>query len=54
MIPSFNQIIKSIEQLPAAEQEGIRRWLKDKGTTNGEGHGSKTQTAKEAYSKSEG
>lgn len=40
MIPSFDQIIKSIEQLPAAEQEKIRRWLEDKGETNGEGHGS--------------
>ena len=36
MISSFDQIIKSIEQLPAAEQERIRRWLEDKGATNGE------------------
>jgi hypothetical protein len=32
---SFDQIIKSIEQLPAAEQERIRRWLDEKGTPNG-------------------
>ena len=37
MIPSFDQMIKSIEQLPASEQERIRRWLEDKGATNGEG-----------------
>jgi len=35
MIPSFDQIIKSIEQLPAAEQERIRRWLDEKAPTNG-------------------
>ena len=40
MVPSIEQIIKSIEQLPAAEQEEIRRWLEDKGATNGEDHGS--------------
>lgn len=44
MIPSVDQIIKSIEQLPTAEQEKIRRWLEDKGPTNGEGHGSQTHT----------
>lgn len=33
---SFDQIIKSIEQLPAPEQERIRRWLDEKGTPNGE------------------
>lgn len=27
MTLSFDQIIKSIEQLPAPEQERIRRWL---------------------------
>lgn len=35
MIPSFEQIIKSIEQLPAPEQEKIRRWLDERGTPNG-------------------
>ena len=44
MIPSLDQIIKSIEQLPTAEQEKIRRWLEDKGATNGEGHGSQAHT----------
>src|SRR5918996_2225813 len=33
---TFDQIIKSIEQLPAPEQERIRRWLDEKGTPNGE------------------
>jgi hypothetical protein len=50
MIPSFDQIIKSIEQLPAAEQEKIRRWLEDKGTTNGEGHGSQAHGNRSAKS----
>src|SRR5215208_2434465 len=36
---SFDQIIKSIEQLTTAEQERIRRWLEEKGATNGEGQG---------------
>jgi hypothetical protein len=44
MIPSLDQIIKSIEQLPTAEQEKIRQWLEDKGATNGEGHGSRAHT----------
>lgn len=35
MIPSLEQIIKSIEQLPASEQERIRRWLDENGTPNG-------------------
>ena len=35
MFLSFDQIIKSIEQLPAAEQERIRRWLDEKAPTNG-------------------
>ena len=40
MMLSVDEIIKSIAQLPPAEQEKIRRWLEDKGATNGEGHGS--------------
>lgn len=36
MAQSFDQIIKSIEQLPAAEQERIRQWLDEKGASNGE------------------
>jgi len=43
MTLSFDQIIKSIEQLSAAEQERIRRWLNDKGATSGEGHGSQAR-----------
>ena len=37
---SVDQIIKSIAQLSAAEQERIRRWLEDKRATNGERQGS--------------
>lgn len=40
MIPSFDQIIKSIKQLPATEQEKFRQWLEDKRAKNGEGRGS--------------
>lgn len=40
MTLSVGQIIKSIEQLPAVEQERIRRWLEEKGATNGEGQSS--------------
>src|SRR5215212_5568636 len=40
---SLDQIIKSIEQLPAPEQERIRRWLDEKGTLNGEGNASQAQ-----------
>jgi hypothetical protein len=50
MIPSFDQIIKSIERLPAAEQERIRRWLEDKGATNGEEHGSQAHGTRSAKS----
>jgi hypothetical protein len=50
MNPSFDQIIKSIEQLPTAEQEKIRRWLEDKGATNGEGHGSQAPANRSAKS----
>ena len=50
MNPSFDQIIKSIEQLPAAEQERIRQWLEDKGATNGEGHRSQAQANRSAKS----
>lgn len=45
----FDQIIKSIEQLPPAEQERIRQWLEDKGTTNG-GHASQAQADRSAKS----
>jgi Family of unknown function (DUF5678) len=50
MIPSLEQIIKSIEQLPPAEQERIRRWLEDKGATNGEGHTSQADANRSAKS----
>jgi hypothetical protein len=40
---SVDEIIKSIAQLPAAEQKRIRRWLEDKGATNGERHGLQAQ-----------
>jgi hypothetical protein len=39
MTLSVDQIIKSIENLLAAEQKRIRQWMEDKGATNGEGHG---------------
>jgi hypothetical protein len=42
MTLSVDQIIKSIEKLPTAEQERIRRWLEDRRATNQEGHGSQT------------
>lgn len=35
MNASYDQIIKSIEQLPAAEQERLRQWLDEKSTANG-------------------
>jgi hypothetical protein len=50
MIPSFDQIIKSIEQLPAAEQERIRQWLDERGATNGEGHASHASANRSAKS----
>lgn len=50
MIPSFDQIIKSIEQLPAAEQERIRQWLDERGATNGEGHASQANANRSAKS----
>ena len=46
MNPSVDQIIKSIEQLPASEQERIRQWLDAKGTSNGETDNSQTRSAK--------
>ena len=50
MNSSFDQIIKSIEQLPASEQEKIRRWLDEKGTSNGEATGLQTRTNRSAQS----
>lgn len=50
MTPSFEQIIKSIEQLPAPEQERIRRWLDDKARSNGEEDDSQAQAGRSAKS----
>ena len=50
MIPSLDQIIKSIEQLPAAEQERIRQWLEGKGASNGEVHGLRANADRSAKS----
>jgi hypothetical protein len=50
MAPSFEKIIKSIEQLPASEQERIRRWLDARETSNGEENGCRTQAERSAKS----
>ena len=50
MTLSFDQIIKSIEQLPAPEQERIRRWLESKGATNGGRRGSQAHANRSAKS----
>ena len=50
MMLSVDQIIKSIAQLPTAEQERIRRWLQEKGATNGEGQGSQAHANRSARS----
>ena len=50
MALSFDQIIKSIEQLPTAEQERIRRWLESKRATNREEHGSQAHADRSAKS----
>lgn len=50
MTPDVDQIIKSIEQLPASEQERIRRWLDEKGTSNGVEDGSLTHANRSAKS----
>jgi hypothetical protein len=50
MTLSVDQIIKSIEQLPAVEQEKIRQWLEDNEATNGEGHGSQGHANRSAKS----
>jgi hypothetical protein len=50
MSPSFDEIIKSIEQLPAPEQARIRRWLNEKGATNGEGQSSQAHANRSAKS----
>jgi hypothetical protein len=50
MTSSIDQIIKSIEQLPASEQERIRQWLDQKGTSNGEGDDSQAPANRSAKS----
>ena len=47
---SLDQIIKSIEQLPAPEQERIRRWLDDKRTPNGARNASQRHACRSARS----
>ena len=47
---SVDQIIKSIAQLPAAEQEKIRQWLEEKGATNREGPDSQAHANRSAKS----
>jgi|SRR6185369_6928786 len=47
---SFDQIIKSIEQLPPPEQERIRRWLEEKETSNGVTEASPTHSGRSAKS----
>ena len=50
MMLSVDEIIESIAQLPAAEQERIRRWLEEKRATNGAGHGSQAHANRSAKS----
>ena len=47
---SVDEIIKSIAQLPPAEQEKIRRWLEENEATNGEGRGSQAHSNRSARS----
>jgi hypothetical protein len=47
---SVDQIIRSIEQLPPTEQERIRRWLDEKGLSNGEGDASQANANRSAES----
>jgi hypothetical protein len=50
MTLSVDQIIKSIEKLPAAEQERIRQWLEHKRAKNVEGHGSQAHANRSSKS----
>jgi hypothetical protein len=50
MTLSVDQIIKSIEKLPAAEQERIRQWLEDKGAANREVNDSQANANRSAKS----
>ena len=50
MTLSVDQIIKSIEELAAAEQERVRQWLEDKRAKNGEGHASQADANRSSKS----
>ena len=50
MTPSFDQIIKSIEQLSAPERERIRRWLDAREASNEKETGSQAQAERSAKS----
>ena len=50
MTPSFDQIIKSIEQLSVPEQERIRRWLDARKTSNVKETDSQAQAVRSAKS----
>jgi len=50
MTRSFDQIIKSIEQLSAPEQERIRRWLDARETSTEKETGSQAQAERSAKS----
>ena len=50
MKPSVDQIIKSIERLPAPEQQRIRRWLNDKRTSSGQKAASQAHANRSAKS----
>ena len=50
MSASFEQIIESIEQLTAPEQERIRQWLQSRVTSNGVKVGSQGKAARSARS----
>ena len=50
MMLSVEQIIKSISQLPATEQERIRRWMEENRATNGERQGSQAHANPSAKS----
>jgi len=50
MTPGFDEIIKSIEQLPALQQERIHRWLDARETSNAEENRSQAQVKRSAKS----
>jgi len=50
MNPGFDQILKSIKQLSALDQERIRRWLDEESPSNGEGDSSQANSDRSAKS----